>query len=169
LLPLAIHLDCSTVGTGAPPASVYVTIQAPDLPTVQALSARVDSDTLCETHDIASNPEAPPLAIRCPPRQLMEYDTGRFGCTHHYVVISLCSPGFVPSTETLADFYSCGMDREQPSCASLSARDVTQYPHTPVIYALKPAPPDRGASCGTAPAALLDDERLFECPCFEEQ
>jgi hypothetical protein len=169
LMPLAIQLDCSQLGDGERPASVQVTISAPYVNPAQSLSARVDSDTLCETHDIAENPEAVALAIRCPPRQIMEYDTGRYDCTHHDIQLTLCSPGFLPHSDQWTDFSSCGGDGlEQPSCASLNAGDATSYRYAPVVYKLTPKPEGAGASCGDAPATLLADDPTFECPCFEE-
>jgi hypothetical protein len=170
LMPLVIHLDCSELGDRERPASVYVTIRTPQaFPSGQALVARVDSDTLCETHDLAENPAAPALALRCPPRQIMEYDTGRHDCTHHDIEINVCSPGFVSYADHWTDFSSCGGDGlEQPSCASLNAGDATSYGYAPVVYKLTPKPEGAGASCGDAPTTLLADDTTFECPCFEQ-
>ncbi|HKY41225.1 MAG TPA: hypothetical protein VJN18_35065 [Polyangiaceae bacterium] len=168
LLPLAIQLDCSELGDGKRPASVYVTISASYVNPTQSLVARVDSDTLCETHDIAENPQAMALAIRCPPRQIMEYDTGRYDCTHHDIQIGVCSPGFLPHSDHWTDFSSCGRELEQPSCASLMAGDASSYAYAPIVYKLTPKPEGSGVSCGDAPATLLADDPTFECPCFEE-
>ena len=168
LLPLAIHLDCSQLADGERPASVYVTIRASQVRPEQSLIARLEGDSLCETHDIVEDSQAPALTIRCPPRQIMEYDTGRFGCTHHDIDINVCSPGFVSYSDHQTDFSSCGMAGEQPSCSSLTVGDTTSYPYAPIVYQLIPKPDGSGASCGDAPSTLLADDPTFECPCFEE-
>jgi len=168
LLPLAIHLDCSKLADEERPASVYVTIRASQVRPEQSLIARVEGDSLCETYDIVADAAAPALTIRCPPRQIMEYDTSRFDCTHHEIDITVCSPGFVSYSDYRTDFSSCGMPREQPSCASLTAGDATSYPYAPIVYQLQPKPDGTGASCGDAPSTLLNDDPTFECPCFEE-
>jgi hypothetical protein len=163
-LPLALRLDCAQALE--PPSSVYLKLEMPLL-REPALVARVDGD-VCADADITLNPDAPALALRCPPRQIQQFDAYPANCTFHDIIVTLCAPGFTEKTVRLQDLTSCPQgDRARPSCQSLSARDSAGYDYEPVVYGLEPRSTgsDDCPSFGNQPPDLLDNQDLYVCPC----
>jgi hypothetical protein len=166
LLPIALRLDCSRAAD--PPSSIYVKIEMPLL-RAPTLVARIDGN-VCADADVAQNADAPALALRCPPRQVQQFDAYPANCTFHDIIVTLCAPGYAEQTARLQDLTSCPQgDRARPSCQSLAARDFAGYEYEPIVYALEPAP-SRGGGCpsfGSQPPNTLDAQDLYLCPCSQ--